>query len=105
MVARPQGLDIACTLTLLQEEALDQGCRKDFKCSEASPFTRTATIKGALLLPLPPRQLPALLEAAIDKRLTQGSRLLHSLWAPGYRCAPEPQVHALQEVWAMCSEA
>ena len=55
MVARPQNLDTACTLALLQEEALDQGIRKEFKCSEASPFARTTTIKGALPLPLPPR--------------------------------------------------
>ena len=57
MVARPQSLDTACILALLQVEALDQGIHKEFKCSEASPFARTTTIKGALPLPLPPRRL------------------------------------------------
>jgi len=56
MVTQPQNLDTACTLGLLQEEALDEGIHKEFKCSEASLFARTATIKGALPLPLPPRR-------------------------------------------------
>jgi len=56
MVTRPQNLNTACTLGLLQEEALDEGIHKEFKCSEASLFARTATIKGALPLPLPPRR-------------------------------------------------
>jgi len=67
MVARPQDLDTACTLALLQEEALDQGIRKEFKCSEASPFARTATIKGALPLPPPPRHPQAVPKPVAEK--------------------------------------
>ncbi|CAD6254188.1 unnamed protein product [Miscanthus lutarioriparius] len=69
MVARPQNLDTACTLALLQEEALDQGIRKEFKCSEASPFARTATIKGSLPLPLPPRRPQAVPDPVVEKRV------------------------------------
>jgi hypothetical protein len=115
LVARPQDLDSACTLALLQEEVLDQGTRKDFKCSEASPFTRTTTIKGAL--PLPPApwrplqepadKCPLLKPANVDDKLAtlQNYRKARGLcircgekWVPGHRCAPVPQVHALQEV-------
>jgi hypothetical protein len=68
MASRLQDLDTACTLALLQEEALDQGSHKEFKCSEASPFTCTATIKGALPLPPPPRHPQAVPDVGIDKR-------------------------------------
>ncbi|CAD6273351.1 unnamed protein product [Miscanthus lutarioriparius] len=73
MVARPQNLDTAYTLTLLQEEALDQGIHKEFKCSEASPFARTATIKGALPLPLPPRRPQVVLDLVAEKRVPNKS--------------------------------
>lgn len=125
LVARPQDLDSACTLALLQEEALDQGCRKEFKRTEASPFARSAIIKGALPLPPPPRRPQADVGIGDDKRAaSKGSSIddkLSSLrqyrrarglcircgdkWVPGHRCAPVPQIHALQEVWDMCAEA
>lgn len=54
LVARPQDLDTAATLALLQEEALDQGRRREFKKPDGSVFSRSATIKGALPLPSPP---------------------------------------------------
>ena len=118
MIARPQNLDTACTLALLQEEALDQGVRKEFKCSEASPFARTATIKGALPLPLPPRIPQAVPEPIAEKRFLNKSTSIDDKlstprnyrrarglcircgdkWATSHRCAPVPQVHALQEV-------
>lgn len=121
MVAHPQDLDSACTLALLQEELLDQG---KFKCSEASPFARTATIKGALPLPPPPRRPPAPPEAVDDKRaapkpMTIDDKLSTLLsyrqarglcircgdkWAPGHLCAQIPQFHARQEVWDLCAE-
>jgi len=120
LVSRPQDLDSACTLALLQEEALDQGSRKDYKCSEASPFARSTTIKGALPLPPAPRRpqqepdkRPAPRPTNVDDKLAtlRNYRKARNLcircgekWAPGHRCAPVPQVHALQEVWALCSD-
>jgi hypothetical protein len=53
MVQRPVDLDAACTLALLQEEALEPGHRHEFKKPDSSIFSKTATIKGALALPPP----------------------------------------------------
>ena len=58
LVARPQNLDTACTLALLQEEAADQGVRKEYKRAEGSVFARNAAIKGTLPLPPPSPRLP-----------------------------------------------
>jgi hypothetical protein len=91
LVARPQDLDSACTLALLQEEALDQGGCKEFKCSEASPFSRTATIKGALPLPPPPRRPPAPLATVDDKRATPS---IHPLMTSSPRCGPTVELVA-----------
>lgn len=125
LVAHPRDLDSVCTLALLQEEVLNQGNHKELKRSEASPFACTATIKGVLPLPPPPRRPPAPPEAIDDKRAaakpTSVDDRLSTLrsyhrarglcircgdkWAPGHRCAPVPQIHALQEVWNLCVEA
>lgn len=53
MVQRPCDLDSACTLALLQEEALEPSHRRDFKKYDTSIFTKTTNIKGALPLPPP----------------------------------------------------
>lgn len=127
LVARPHNLDTACTLALLQEEAVDQGSRKEFKHADGSLFTRNATIKGTLPLPppvraqtsepfqavrsaedkrLPPRSIDDKLAKLRSYRKTQGLCVrCGEKWAPGHRCAPVPQLHALQEVWALCSDA
>lgn len=81
LVARPPDLDTACTLALLQEEACDQGRRREFRPSEGSMFPKTATIKGAFPLPSPPpRPLPH--SPAADRhqarRPSTGRSLLHS---------------------------
>ena len=127
---RPQNLDTACTLALLQEEAADQGVRKEYKHVEGSVFARNAAIKGTLPLPPPSPRLPpddqhnarrpveerhvAAKTVMVDDKLAtlHSYRKAHGLcvcccekWALGHRCAPEPQVHALQEVWALCAEA
>ena len=118
MVARPQNLDTACTLALSQEEALDQGCREEFKTSDGSVFARSAILKGALPLPpppcLPPGDAPTAGRNADDKRAvprtTSVDDKLSTLrdyrkdrglcvrcgekWVPGHRCAPVPQAHA-----------
>lgn len=76
-------------------------------------------------LPPPPRRPPATLEApdakrptpkmaSIDDKLStrRSYRQARGLcircgnkWALGHRCAPVPQVHALQEVWDLCAAA
>ena len=125
LVARPQDLDSACSIALLQEEALDPGPRREYKRSEGSVFARHATIKGALPLPPPPRQNPDPPPAGrpgenkvLHPRASPVEDRLSSLrayrkacglcvrcgekWTPGHRCAAVPQLHALQEVWDLC---
>lgn len=67
LVACPQTLDTSCTLALLQEEAADQGERKEFKKPEGSLFSKSTVLKGALPLPPPPPRL-ALPPAPKDHR-------------------------------------
>lgn len=55
LVLRPSTLDAACTLVLLQEEALDHGHRREFKKSDHSVFSKYPASKGAVPLPSPPR--------------------------------------------------
>jgi hypothetical protein len=118
MVQRPVDLDAACTLALLQEEALEPGHRRDFKKSDSSVFSKTATIKGALPMP-PPAPCPTddkkqgRRGASVDDRLSalRNFRKARGLcircgdkWAPGHKCPTELQLHALQEVWNLCQE-
>lgn len=56
LIAHPPDLDSVCTLALLQEEAMEQG-HKEFRKSDGSLFSQSATIKGALPLPHPPSRL------------------------------------------------
>jgi hypothetical protein len=106
MVQRPTDLDTACTLALLQEEALEPVHRKEFRKSDTSIFSKTATIKGALP---PPPPLPRLQGAPDDKTMAHAlagsstdaklsalrsyrkSRGLYircgDKWHPGHKCA------------------
>lgn len=128
MVQLPVDLDVACTFALLQEEALEPGHRREFKKTDSSVFSKTATIKGALALPPPVpqqgaypqhEQRPAEDEkhggrgVSVDDRLSalRNFRKARRLcvccgekWAPGHKCATELQLHALQEVWNLCQE-
>jgi hypothetical protein len=111
-------LDASCTLALLQEEALEPGHRRDFKKSDSSVFSKTATIKGALPMPPPaPRPTDDKKQggrgASVDDRLSalRNFRKARGLcircgdkWAPGHKCPTELQLHALQEVWNLCQE-
>lgn len=73
LVARPSDLDTACTLALLQEEAVDQGHRKDFKSSGNSVFSKSANVCGKLPLPPPPPR-PQQQGVAEEKRLPDERR-------------------------------
>ena len=112
MVQRPGDLDAACTLALLQEEALEPGHRRDFRKTDSSVFSKTATIKGALPPP-PPPPWPAVdkkpaghgvsvedkFSALCSFRKARGHCVrCGEKWAPGHKCATELQLHALQEV-------
>jgi hypothetical protein len=128
LVQRPSDLDSACTLALLQEEAVEPARRKEVKRTDPVHFPRTLPGRGTM--PLPPR--PALgAPAADDKRPTDDRRTaprrssvddkLQSLrsyrkacglcmrcgekWHQGHKCAPALQLHALQQVWALCEDA
>lgn len=124
LVARPSNLDTACTLALLQEEVSEQGNHREYRTSENSLFPKTATIKGALPLPPPPprpnhpplaaRPAEATKLATyvppLDDRFTLRSYnkarglcvRCGEKWAPGHKCSPVPQLHALQEIWDVC---
>jgi hypothetical protein len=123
MVQRPADLDTACTLALLQEEALKPVHRKEFCKSDTSVFSKMATIKGALP---PPPPLPRLQGAPDDKTMAHapvGSSTDAKLsalrsyrksrglcircgdkWHPGHKCAANLQLHVLQEIFDLCHE-
>lgn len=67
LVQRPPDLDIACTLALLQEEALEPGRRKEIKKPEGFPFMKSQHNKGPLPLPAPPPR-PGLPQAPTEKK-------------------------------------
>ncbi|CAD6232454.1 unnamed protein product [Miscanthus lutarioriparius] len=121
MVQRPGDLDSACTLALLQEEALDPGPRREFKKSDNSIFNKSANIKGALPMP-PPIPRPhvtndekkaqhAVTGASTDDKLSavRTYRKARGLcircgdkWQPGHKC--NLQLHVLQEFFDLCHE-
>lgn len=112
LIQRPLNLDTACTLALLQEEALDHGNRREFKRSDHSAFSKYPASKGALPLPLPPPRPAAappgddkkqledkkpFQRPSVDDRLSalRANRKARGLcvrcgdkWVPGHRCAP-----------------
>jgi len=121
LVPRPVDLDAACTLALLQEEALDPHRRKEIKRSDA-PLPKPAQTRGALPLP-PPPSCPAAGPLLVDDKWPHDDRRLDHRRANvdeklqslrsyckagglcmrcGHKCAPAIQLHALQEVWEMC---
>jgi hypothetical protein len=133
LVQRPADLDVACTLALLQEEALEPHGRKDVKRTDLPTFTKQPPARGAVLPPPHPRQQAAGIPSAPcadDKRPPDDRRQpprrasvddkLQSLrsyrkacglcmrcgekWHQGHKCAPALQLHALQQIWALCED-
>lgn len=129
LVQRPLDLDTACTLALLQEEAVEPGHRRDFHKTDGFSFPKHSSTKGALPLPQPPTRggAPAAMDdrrpaedrRALPKPATMEERLqslrsyrkIRSLcircgerWQPGHKCAQNIQLHALQEVWNLCQD-
>jgi hypothetical protein len=128
LIQRPLNLDAACTLALLQEEALEHGHCREFKRSDQSTFSKYPAHKGALPLPPPPPR-PAAVPPGDDKKLLEeekqfqrpsaddrlstlrANRKARGLcvhcgdkWALGHKCAPDLQLHVLQEVWDICHQ-
>lgn len=54
LVQRPADLDAACTLTLLQEEAVEPHRRKDVKRFDSPTLPKPAQARGGFPLPPPP---------------------------------------------------
>jgi len=122
LVQRPPTLDAACTLALLQEEAGDQGKRRDFKKPEGAVAAKF--VRGALPYQAPLQRPQANAPTVDDKKqaargVTVDAKLaaLRSFrkaqglyircaekWAPGHWCAPAIQLHALQAVWNLCQD-
>jgi hypothetical protein len=121
LVARPSTLDTACTLALLQEEAVDQGVSREPKRLDASSFRSSSSRSFQQSQSSPARAagLPATADkkAGDDKRSgAPGSSVDNKLstlrayrkarglcihcaekWAPGHKCSPNLQLHVLQE--------
>jgi hypothetical protein len=73
LVQHPQDLDTACTLALLQEEAIEPGQRREFHKTDGSPFAKPQASKGALPLPPPPARA-AVRPPIDDKKPTEDRR-------------------------------
>jgi len=111
-------LDVTYTLALLQEEAGESSRHKDYRKSDTSVFPKLAGGRGALPLPPPPvhsaddKIVAAKPMLSDDKFSTLKSfRRAHGLYVrcgkklvPSPKCAATPQLHALQEVWALCKD-
>jgi hypothetical protein len=125
LVQRPDTLDAACTLALLQEEAGDQGRRRDARKPEGaatSKFVRStpgapwqrqsvAPAAGDDKKPIegrPSHQRPTLDDKLQSMRNCRKARGLcmrcGEKWQPGHKCSPALQLHVLQEVWDLCHE-
>ena len=68
LVQRPKDLDSACTLALLQEEAVEPTRRREVRKLDGFPFAKQPVTKG--LLPLPPLPVhPGELPVIDDKKV------------------------------------
>ena len=130
-VQRPKDLDSACILALLQEEVTEPCWRREGRQLHAPPFVKPQVQRGALPLPPPParagsppqgtaglpveprrpqddhkpptRPLEERFQSLRDYRKSRGLCVCcGECWQPGHRCAPQVQLHALQELWDVC---
>jgi len=132
-VQRPKDLDSACILALLQEETIEPRWRHEGRQLHAPPFVKPQVQRGALPLPPPParagpppqgiaglpveprrpqddhkpptRPLEERFQSLRDYRKSRGLCVRYGeRWQPGHRCAPQVQLHALQELWDVCQD-
>ncbi|WVZ69878.1 LOW QUALITY PROTEIN: hypothetical protein U9M48_018599 [Paspalum notatum var. saurae] len=119
MVQRPVDLDTACSLALLQEEAVASSHRKDFRKFSNGLQNRGSVSSGQLSLPAPvgrpapideKRKLePVQRSADQDKLATlRAYRRAKGLcdrctekWTRGHKCSSTIQLHALQEIYEL----
>lgn len=128
LVHRPQDLDTASSLALLQEDAVSQAPRREFRRSEGMGFHRKQT---PLPLPSPPTASaavtrPANAGFAEEKRMGSQSRnkveddklsMLRSYrkakslcfkcgerWSHSHRCSTSVPLHLVEEMWALVQE-
>jgi hypothetical protein len=122
MIQRPSTLDTACSLALVQEEAVESGWKREFRCSE--PFSHMTVQKPPLSSPAPlkpdkttrltmsedRRQIEAARAGSMDDKMRalQQYRRAKGLcekcaekWTHGHKCAATIQLHVIQELWEM----
>jgi len=119
---RPQNLDTACVLALLQEELVDPTRKKELRRPKPFTFAR-APVRGPMPLPHPqpwqerpdrpmnPNLGPERRGHGVDDKLStlRDYRRAHGLcvrcgekWSRDHRCPEAIQLHALQELWEVC---
>lgn len=106
MVQRPSTLDTACSLALVQEEALalGRGRRSNVANLRSTPRVEPATAT------MPKWDQPAdhIKPGSTDDKLTALRRFRRARglcekcaekWSPGHKCVAAAHLHALEEVW------
>jgi hypothetical protein len=121
---RPDTLDIAVVLALLQEEMLDSSRKKDLRRPDAYQWAKLPPRAPPPLLAQAGRadrldQVPGPVVAAEDRRTRGVDAKLNTLrdyrrarglcircgekWSRDHRCPENIQLHVLQEVWDLCN--
>jgi hypothetical protein len=73
MIQRPSTLDTACAVTLVQEEAMEAGKKKEFRRYE--PFSSRMVYRSAYPLPTPPKNDKLSMTIKVeDTRSTEAAR-------------------------------
>jgi hypothetical protein len=122
LVQRPNSLDTAYTLALLQEEAADPPRRRDFKRGDGG-FALRWNAKGAPLQPLPEPDKALTMQAGaerpgyghkpIDRKLAdlKAFRRARGLcdhcgekWSRDHKCAAQVGLHVLEEIYALFTD-
>jgi hypothetical protein len=118
MIHRPSSLDYACSLTLVQEAAVDSG-KKEYRRHDQS-FGRLSHKPATFLTTAPKYDKPrvskdkAVSDSASTSSVDEKFRALKQYrrargicdrcaekWTCGHKCATIVQLHAIQELWEL----